>query len=152
MNGIRSDQPTRPPKRGRAKRPRPAERVEGAGLVTAVVRPVWLLVKCLLPVVILSALAAAILYVRLANGPISLAFLAGPISRSIAAELPGVAVLIEDTQVHLTTAGALEFRMRNVRFNDADGAPMAIAPLAAVGMSTRALWSGRLAPEKVVLI
>lgn len=105
-----------------------------------------------MPFVILAALGAGILYVRLLNGPISLQFLAAPIGRSIAAEFPGINVAIEDALVRLTESGGLELRMRNVRFTDADSAPIAIAPLAAVGMSGAALWSGRLAPDKVVLI
>lgn len=121
-------------------------------MATAIGRPCWFLAKCLLPLFILTALGAGILYVRLLNGPISLQFLAAPIGRSIAAEFPGINVAIEDALVRLTESGGFELRMRNVRFTDADSAPIAVAPLAAVGMSTSALWSGRLAPDKVVLI
>ncbi len=112
----------------------------------------WFAFKCLTPFVILFGLGVAVLYVRLLNGPISLKFLAAPIARSIAAELPGIKVVIEDALVRVTNSGSVEFRIRNIRFNDAEGAPIALAPLAAVSMSTSALWSGRLAPDKVVLI
>jgi hypothetical protein len=112
----------------------------------------WFAFKCLTPFVILFGLGVAVLYVRLLNGPISLKFLAAPIARSIAAELPGVKVVIEDALVRVTDSGSVEFRIRNIRFNDTEGAPIALAPLAAVSMSTSALWSGRLAPDKVVLI
>ena len=74
---------------------------------------------------ILIVLAVSIGYVKLLNGPISLQFLAAPISRSIAAELPGVTVAIEDALVRLTDSGSVEFRMKNVRFTDTDGAPIA---------------------------
>ncbi len=118
----------------------------------AVARPFGFLAKCLLPLVILVALGVGILYVRLLNGPISLQFLAAPIGRSIAAEFPGINVAIDDALVRLTEGGSFELRMRNVRITDADAAPIAVAPLAAIGMSTAALWSGRLAPDKIVLI
>ncbi len=108
--------------------------------------------KLMLPLVILAGLGIAGLYVRLLNGPVSLQFLASPISRSIASELPGVTVAIEDALVRLTDTGSIEFRLRNVRFTDSDAAPVAVAPLAAISLSTSALWSGRLAPDKVVLI
>ena len=78
--------------------------------------------------------------------------MAAPIGRSIAAELPGINVEIEDALIRLTESGGFEVRMRNVRFTDADAAPIAVAPLAAIGMSGAALWSGRLAPDKIVLI
>lgn len=106
----------------------------------------------MLPVAILAAFAVVGAYVRLLNGPISLHVLASPISKSIAAELPGINVAIEDALVRLTDAGGIEFRLRNVRFTDADAAPIALAPLAAVSLNVSALWSGRLAPGKVVLI
>lgn len=121
-------------------------------MASAIGRPCWFLAKCLLPVVILAALGVTIGYVKLLNGPISLQFLAAPISRSIAAELPGINVAIEDALVRLTDSGSVEFRMRNVRFTDADGAPIAHAPLAAVGMSRKALFAGHIAPDKIVLI
>ncbi len=105
-----------------------------------------------MPLVILAGLGVGILYVRLLNGPISLQFLAAPIGRSIAAEFSDINVAIEDALIRLTESGGFELRMRNVRFTDADSAPIAVAPLAAVGISAAALWSGRLAPDKVVLI
>ncbi len=119
---------------------------------TAIGRPCWFGAKLLLPVLILLGLGLAGVYVRLLNGPISLQMLANPISRSIAAELPGIKVVIEDALVRLTDTGSIEFRLRNVRFTDIDAAPIALAPLAAVSMSVSALLSGRLAPDKVVLI
>jgi hypothetical protein len=152
VNGTRLETPTRPPKRKRVPAQQQSAGARGGMTASGLLQPCWFLIKCLMPFVILGTLGAAILYVRLLNGPISLAILAAPISRSIAAELPGISVAIEDALVRLTDSGTIEFRMRNVRFNDADGAPMAIAPLAAVGMSAAALWSGRIAPDKVVLI
>jgi hypothetical protein len=44
------------------------------------------------------------------------------------------------------------FRLRNIRLVDANGAILAQAPLAAIGMSGSALLSGRLAPGSVDFI
>ena len=146
------DTPTRPPIKKRTAPPRPRQPARGRRWLGAIGRPTWFVTKCLLPVVILSLLGITIGYVKLRNGPISLQFLAAPISRSIAAELPGINVAIEDALVRLTDSGSVEFRMRNVRFTDTDGSPIAVAPLAAISMSHQALLSGRIAPDKIVLI
>jgi hypothetical protein len=109
------------------------------------------LARLLAPVVLLAALAAGILYVRLLNGPISLNFVAPSIAHTIGTEA-GLAVDIEDASVALSDLGGLEFQLRNVRFVDAQGMPVAVAPLAAVQLSYRALWWGLIAPRRVVLI
>lgn len=115
-------------------------------------RPLLLLAKIILPIALVAAIACAVVYVRLLNGPISLKFLAGPIARSIAVELPDTVVAIDDAVVSFTSDGSVEFRLRNVRLSDRDGAPIAIAPQAAFSVSHDALWSGRIAPSRIVLI
>jgi len=122
------------------------------GAARALARPCWTCGKYLLPLLLLVLLAGGIFYVRILLGPISLKMLAAPIARSIAAELPGLGVSVEDALVRLNDEGGLEFRLRNVRLLDADGSPIAVTPLAALSPSFRALWSGRVAPEEVVLI
>ena len=117
-----------------------------------IARPCWACGKYLLPLVLLAALASSIFYVRILYGPISLKVLAAPIARSIAAEIPALGVSIEDALVRLNEEGELEFRLRNVRLLDTEGSPVAVAPLAALALSLRALWSARLSPEEVVLI
>jgi hypothetical protein len=118
----------------------------------ALAKPCWTCGKFLLPVVLLLVLAVGAFYVRILYGPISLKAIAGPVARSIAAEMPGLGVSIEDALVRLDEQGELEFRLRNVRLLDELGSPVAVAPLAAVELSTEGLWSGRLSPDKVVLI
>lgn len=108
--------------------------------------------KYILPLVLLLALVGSIFYVRILYGPISLKILAKPIARSIAAEMPGFGVTIEDALVRLDEEGEIQFRLRNVQLLDEQGSPVAIAPLAAVELSADALWSARLSPEEVVLI
>ena len=105
-----------------------------------------------LPFVVLLALALALGFVRLRHGPISLGFLAGPIERSINAELNGYVARIGDAIIKLTDAGRLEFRLADVSFAEADGDAIASAPLAAVEMSHKALLNGRLVPSRIELI
>lgn len=112
----------------------------------------WIATHIVLPVLVLGGFSVAVLYVRLLNGPISLAPLAAPIARSLSSEFPGFTVSVEDAIVRLTGSGAFEFRLRNVHINDSEGQRVAVAPLAAMSLSERALWSGRLTPEQVVLI
>lgn len=108
--------------------------------------------RALIPIVLLSALAVALLYVRLLNGPIALTMVAAPIARSLSAELGGYSVTIDDAIVRMTAQGGLEFRLRNVRLVDPDARALAIAPLAAVSLSMDAMRNGRFAAERVVLI
>lgn len=115
-------------------------------------RALSILARTLIPIVLLAALAIGIGYVRLLNGPISLKVLADPLARSLSDELASHDVTVEDAIVRLTPDGVLEFRLKNVRLFDTEKQPLAIAPLAAVSLSSSALWSGRIAPERVVLI
>lgn len=115
-------------------------------------RPCLTGAKYLTPLVVLFLLALGGGYVRLLFGPISLKAMAAPIAASIAAELPGYAVTIEDALVRLNEKRQLEFRLRNVRVLDEEGNTLALAPLAALEPSFDALWRGRLSPSKVVLI
>jgi hypothetical protein len=108
--------------------------------------------RVLVPILLLAIIAVGILYVRLLNGPISLKMMAQPIARAIAAEMPGTTVTVEDAMVSLAEGNLLEVQLHNVRFTDADGAPVAIAPHATVALSDRALWRAQIAPARIVLI
>jgi hypothetical protein len=62
-------------------------------------------------------------------------------------------VKIDDAILQRATDGpGVLFRLRNIRLLDKDGAILAQAPLAAIGMSGSALLSGRLAPGSVDFI
>ncbi len=98
------------------------------GAARALAKPCWTCGKYLLPLLLLVLVAGGIFYVRILLGPISLKMLAAPIARSIAAELPGLGVSVEDALVRLNDEGGLEFRLRNVRLLDADGSPIAVTP------------------------
>ncbi len=114
--------------------------------------PVLLLTRLVLPLALLVLIAGSIVYVRLLNGAVSLKPIAAPIARALAAELPGFDVSIEDASVLMAEGRGLEFRLRNIKLLDQRGATVAHAPDAAVTLSTPALWSGRIAPARIILI
>ena len=92
-------------------------------------------------------------YGRLARGPISLASLVPSIEAAINGELSDLHVRIDDAILQRAADGpGVLFRLRNIRLLDKDGAILAQAPLAAIGMSGSALLSGRLAPGSVDFI
>ncbi len=104
------------------------------------------------PIVLLLMLAGVLGYVRLLHGPVSLKFLVEPIERSLAGELGDATIRIDDALVRLTDSGRIEFRLSNVRLSDRDGQPIASAPLAAIQLSTDALFLARIAPARIELI
>jgi hypothetical protein len=122
------------------------------GLPRRIRWPLWVFTRLVLPCLILCGIAAGILYVRLLNGPISLRQIADPIAQALAMDLPGIAVTIDDASVLLSEGRGLELRLRNVRLSDMRGAKVAHAPDAAISLSMPALWSGRIAPARIILI
>jgi len=106
----------------------------------------------LVPVVLLSLAAAAILYVRLLHGPISLKAFSERIEASINAELFGFAATIDDAVITLANDYKVELRLINLRIKEADGDLVASAPLAAVELNKSELWRLNAAPERVYLI
>lgn len=104
------------------------------------------------PLVLLAVLVIGLGYVRLLHGPVSLDFLVDPIEKGINAELDGSRAEIDDVIVSLSGAGGIEFRLRNLRLLEGDGNVVASAPLAAVELSTAALWSAKFVPARVELI
>lgn len=114
--------------------------------------PLWIATRVVLPCIILVSIAAGVFWVKLLNGPISLKFIAEPIARAIASDLPGIAVSVEDATVLLADGRGLEFRLRNVKLSDTRGVTIAQAPDAAITLSTTALWSGTVAPSRIILI
>ncbi len=92
-------------------------------------------------------------YGRLSQGPVSFAFVVPILEEAINRELVDVTVEIDDAVVQRTDTGAgVRFRLRNVRLIDKSGAVVAQAPLAAIGLSGRALFSGTIAPGSVDFI
>ncbi len=104
-------------------------------------------------ILVVGLVAIVLGYGRLARGPISLAGLVPTIEEAINRELADVSVKIDDAILQRAPDGpGVLFRLRNIRLVDANGAILAQAPLAAIGMSGSALLSGRLAPGSVDFI
>ncbi len=106
----------------------------------------------LLPVVLLAAMAAAVGYVRLRHGPVSLKFIAAPIERGISAGLGGVSVRIDDALLMLGEGGGIEFRLSNISLAERDGDLVASAPVATIELSPGSFWAMRVEPSRVFLI
>ena len=104
------------------------------------------------PLVLLTVLAAIVMYVRLQQGPISLKMMAGPIERGITAELHGITAKVDDAVLQRTDAGDYEFRLVNLRLIERDGSIVASAPIAAVGLDYSQLVKLQLLPRRVDFI
>jgi hypothetical protein len=92
-------------------------------------------------------------YGRLGRGPISLPSLVPTIEAAINGELSDLQVKIDDAILQRSSDGpGVLFRLRNIRLVDKNGAIIAQAPLAAIGLSGSALLSGRIAPGSVDFI
>jgi len=138
-------------------RGQPAQPRDGYGgvlrlCVPWVSRPAVLLLKVLAILLPVTGLGLGLTYLRLLQGPISLHFLLTPIEQALRTELPGVVVDVEDAIVRLSERGRIEFRLKNIQVHENDGDILALAPLAAVRLSTRALMSGHIAPSRIELI
>ena len=104
-------------------------------------------------ILVLGLVAIVLGYGRLGRGPVSLPSLVPTIEAAINSELTDLHVKIDDAILQRATDGpGVLFRLRNIRLLDKDGAILAQAPLAAIGMSGSALLSGRLAPGSVDFI
>jgi hypothetical protein len=105
----------------------------------------------LVAIAFLGSVAALITYVRLLAGPISLAFLADPLARSLDDDLGGLRAKIGGVDLVLNNGRRVEFALKTVELREADGDLVAAAPTAVVSLSQRALLSGRLAPERITV-
>lgn len=104
------------------------------------------------PIVLLSLIAAGVVYVRLLHGPVSLKSFSHEIAASINAELDGVTAAIDDAVITLADDYTVELRLINLRLNERDGDLVASAPTAAVELDKSLLWRLEAAPQKVFLI
>lgn len=102
---------------------------------------------------IIGGVMAALLYGRLSQGPLPLTFLAPNFEAAINRELAGLSIKVGDfTMERDPSALGISFRLKNVRLFDENGAIVAQAPAAAIGLSGRALLWGDLAPGSVDFI
>ncbi len=123
-----------------------------AGFVPHVGRMARLTIYTLVPLAILGFLACGAVLVRLKHGPIALDSLVPPIERGINAELTGNSVDIGGAEIRFGAKGGVEFRLRDVTVYEQHGDAVAVAPLAAVTISTAALWRARIVPARIELI
>ena len=114
-------------------------------------RVVAVLALCLLPVLLLAAIGIGVVYVRLANGPVSLSYLIPAIERQIAEKLGGLKVDVSDVVLSLVERTAA-FRLTDVRVRDENDAIVAQAPLATMEIDRSALLRGQFVPTGIVLI
>lgn len=116
-------------------------------------RPLRWLGWGLLATVPLLLLAVGLVYVKLIHGAIPLRFVVEPIQQALEAELGGIRVAIENAELaHNKTDGALELKLIGVELTGAEAGMQAKAAEALVGLDMAALWSGRVAAERIVLI
>lgn len=104
-----------------------------------------------LPVILLAGIGLGILYVRLANGPVAINFLARPIVDALNAELGDLRVDVGSAMMQVE-GRHVEFQLKDLRILDRSNATVAVAPLAAFELSRKAFMAGRLRPSRVVLI
>ena len=102
---------------------------------------------------VVGSVILAFAYGRLNQGPMSLSGLVPALEEAINREMADVEVKIDDAIIQRDKTGpGVNFRLRNIRLIDKQGAVVAQAPLAAIGLSGRALLSGRIAPGSVDFI
>ncbi len=98
-------------------------------------------------------IAAAAVYIRLAQGPVSLDFMRATVEQRINANLPYMTVSVGGVVVERSGEnGVPHVRLRNIELKDKAGNLVARAPRAAVGVKGEALFSGQVVPTSIELI
>ena len=100
----------------------------------------------------LLLVAAAAIYIRLSQGPVSLDFLQAAVEDRINANLPNMTVSVGGVVVEKGSGDVPEVRLRNIELKDREGNLVARAPRAAVGVRRDALFSGQVVPTSIELI
>ncbi len=104
---------------------------------------------------VVGSVMLALAYGRLNKGPLSLSGLVPILEDAINGELAdaGLRIRIDDAILKRAKDGpGVNFRLQNIRLIDKQDAVVAQAPQAAIGLSGRALLSGRIAPGSVDFI
>lgn len=110
----------------------------------------WLAIV-LLPVFLLAAIGVGIVYVRLANGPVSISYLKPAIESRIAERLGGFDVSLSDVVLSLAEGGGA-FQLTDIKVTDQAGNLVAQAPLASMQIDHSRLLRGQVVPSGIVLI
>lgn len=114
--------------------------------------PLRLVGRTLAVVVPLALLGIGLVYVKLLYGSVPLRFLVEPIRQALAAELDGLDVTIADAELHRGAGGAVELRLKDLAVAPAGGESGVQVGEALVDLDPAALWSGRIAASRIVLI
>lgn len=105
----------------------------------------------LLPVLLLAAIGAGIVYVRLANGPVSISYLKPAIESRIAERLGGFNVTLSDVVLSLAEGGGA-FQLTDIKVTDQAGNLVAQAPRASMQIDHGRLIRGQVVPSGIVLL
>ena len=92
-------------------------------------------------------------YVRLAQGPVSLDFLRTTVQNKINQSLPNMTVTVGGVVLQRTgTAGVPHVLLDDLRLDSKSGTYLASAPHASLGIDEAALFAGRIVPTSITLI
>ncbi|MGI9413616.1 MAG: AsmA-like C-terminal domain-containing protein [Hyphomicrobiales bacterium] len=98
-------------------------------------------------------LGAGIGYWRIAQGPMTIGFLRGPIENFINASLPGMRLRVKDVVIERdANDNTIHLRLRRAQLEDDGGQLIARAPRAGIGINAAALLSGEIRPKALELI
>lgn len=97
-------------------------------------------------------IAAVAVYIRLAQGPVSLDFMRETVERRINENLRDMSVSIGGVVVERTGQSVPHVRLRNIELKDKNGNPIARAPRAAIGVREDALFRAEIVPTSIELI
>jgi hypothetical protein len=101
----------------------------------------------------LAVIALSALWLRLASGPLSLDMMTPRLAAAIEQRLGGNHhVQVGGTQIERTEQGRMAVRLRDIIVRDKDGAVVAVAPKAEVGVSVASLLLGHIQPQRLSLI
>jgi hypothetical protein len=107
----------------------------------------------LLSLTAIVIVAGGAFFIRLMIGPVSLDFMRERIQSEINANLGGLRVRLGGVLVERDAeTGMPHFRLRNVELTDPQGAIIARAPKAAIGVDGSELMSGTVVPKQIELI
>ncbi len=93
------------------------------------------------------------IYLRLSQGPISLDFMTSTVQSRINSGLSGMSMSLGGVVIERPPGEELpRFRLRDLVLRDGNGAVIARAPRAAIGVDERQLWTGTLVPKTLELL
>ncbi|MDX2264954.1 MAG: AsmA-like C-terminal region-containing protein [Hyphomicrobiales bacterium] len=123
------------------------------GVATATRRSAKVTGVCFGALSVLTVLIAAVGYARLYQGPISMDFLLPTIEAAVNGQIPKSRLNIAGAVLRLgENRRSIEFRLRDVSIVDDNGAQVAQAPFASIGISAQALLAGKIAAGQINLI